>query len=319
MKKLMMIVMLGVFLTGCNEPTLDASSKEAGTKSAIKVRASLSEGDKLLFDKSLELVAWQGIDGEALLASVMASAMNGTSDLLIGITQSKIMDNLHGKTGQEVIEMGKPLIKKAEQAKVKREQAEAKARTKELNADKLRHEENIKGRRQTKTKEISRLENKKAEWLKSSKKIKNLEVISSRLYKKQHSLSMGAKYDQMAREEGMATYDTAIDITIKNNTKYALKSVYFDGVYATPNRSIHWHKSPVNASISGGVEQGETFKGTLTYDRWSSWGKVSPIKGAVLTLTPTRLFGADGKEIFSTVVFSKDDEKRLLKLKQESN
>jgi hypothetical protein len=50
---------------------------------------------------------------------------------------------------------------------------------------------------------------------------------------------------------------------------------------------------------------------------FSEWGTVKAPKDAVLTVEVERLDGVDGVALFSIMKFTKDDKKRLAKLKEQ--
>ena len=103
----------------------------------------------------------------------------------------------------------------------------------------------------------------------------------------------------------------------KNGTSHPISRAYFNGVLASPNRSIPWHEDSFSYSISGGLEPGEKASWSLAPNIYSGWGKAEARKDAVFTVTVERLDGADGKAIFSVKEFGKKEEKRLGELKQK--
>lgn len=150
--------------------------------------------------------------------------------------------------------------------------------------------------------EIKELEEKKINSSKAREQLKKFEVTRSRFYKEKR------KY---LGEQAI------IEISVKNGTSHPISRAYFNGVLASPNRSIPWYEDSFNYSISGGLEPGEKASWNLAPNSYSGWGKAKTHEGAVFTVTVERLDGADGEAIFSVKEFGKKEEKRLAELKQK--
>jgi len=148
--------------------------------------------------------------------------------------------------------------------------------------------------------EIKELEDKKQNSSKAREELKKFEVTRSRFYKEKR------KY---LGEQAI------IEISVKNGTSHPVSRAYFNGVLASPNRSIPWHEDSFNYSISGGLEPGEKATWSLAPNMFSGWGKAETHDGAVFTVTVDRIDGADGKAIFSVKEFGEKEEKRLAELK----
>jgi hypothetical protein len=150
--------------------------------------------------------------------------------------------------------------------------------------------------------EIKELEDKKANSTKAREQLNKFEVTRSRFYKEKRKYS---------GEQAI------IEVSVKNGTSHPVSRAYFNGVLASPNRSIPWHEDSFNYSISGGLEPGETAKWKLAPNRYMGWGAAKTHEDAVFTVTVERLDGADGEAIFSVKEFGKKQEKRLAELKQK--
>lgn len=152
--------------------------------------------------------------------------------------------------------------------------------------------------------EIKELEEKKQNTSKAREQLKKFEVLRSRFYKKKK---------QYLGEQ------TIIEITVKNGTPYPVSRAYFNGILASPNRSVPWHEDSFNYSISGGLEPGEEASWSLAPNMFSGWGIAETHKDAVFTVTVERLDGADGEAIISANEFGEREEKRLAKLNEKYN
>ena len=107
---LLMLVLAAMTITGCSDPTIDASSEAKMKESVAKVRESLPEAKRTDFDKAVQLIAFSQIDMKSLFA-------NGGVDA--GDVEGKMRDALNGKTAEQVL------------AQAEQIQAERKAREKE--------------------------------------------------------------------------------------------------------------------------------------------------------------------------------------------
>jgi PBP1b-binding outer membrane lipoprotein LpoB len=107
---LLMLVLATMAITGCSEPTIDASSEAKMKESVAKVRESLPEAKRTDFDQAVQLTAFSQIDMKSLFA-------NGGADA--GDVEGKMRDALNGKTAEQVL------------AQAEQIQAERKAREKE--------------------------------------------------------------------------------------------------------------------------------------------------------------------------------------------
>lgn len=150
--------------------------------------------------------------------------------------------------------------------------------------------------------EIKEIEDKKLNSSKASEELKKFEITRSRFYKEKR------KY---LGEQAI------IEVSVKNGTSHPISRAYFNGVLASPARSIPWHEDSFNYSISGGLEPGEEASWSLAPNMYSGWGKAETHEGAVFTVTVDRLDGANGEAIFSVKEFGEKEEKRLVELKQK--
>ena len=106
----LMLVLAAMAITGCSDPTIDASSEAKMKESVAKVRESLPEAKRTDFDQAVQLIAFSQIDMKSLFA-------NGGADA--GDVEGKMRDALNGKTAEQVL------------AQAEQIQAERKAREKE--------------------------------------------------------------------------------------------------------------------------------------------------------------------------------------------
>lgn len=150
--------------------------------------------------------------------------------------------------------------------------------------------------------EIKELEEKKAIAAEARASLAKFEVVRSRFYKRERQF-LGA--------------EPIIELTVRNGTGHAVSRAYFVGTLASPKRSVPWLKDTFNYSISGGMEPGEEARWNLAPNMFSHWGKVEVPPDAILTVEVEQLDGPDGKALFSTSEFSKQDAERLDKLKKE--
>lgn len=190
--------------------------------------------------------------------------------------QRKIKDKLHGKTAEEIITEGNLII--AERKKKEREQAAIEIE-------------------ETKAK-IAELENKKSEAEKAKENLQLFKVVRSRLYFQK----------SLYRDEAV------IELTVKNETPHAISRAYFNGVLASPGRSVPWVQDSFNYKISGGLEPGEEVTWKLSPNMFGEWSKAPKDRNdTVLTVTVTRIDGPDEKPIYDSE-FSERDESKIVEL-----
>lgn len=91
MKKLLVVAALSLFLVGCGEPKIDASSDAAMKESIAAVQKDLSDSDKVKFNKSImRIIAQVGFDFKTTEEE----------------KDKALRAKLDGKTAKEIIEMG---------------------------------------------------------------------------------------------------------------------------------------------------------------------------------------------------------------------
>lgn len=134
-----------LFLTGCSDPSIDASTDESMKVSVEKVRQSLPEDRRGPFDEALKILAFSQIT----LKGIFADGASG-----LDTTKGKMKDALHGKSGEQVI---------AEAERIKQERKE-KERTQAIS-------------------EIQELEEKKSKAVSAKNDLAKFEVIRSRFYR----------------------------------------------------------------------------------------------------------------------------------------
>lgn len=120
-----------------------------------------------------------------------------------------------------------------------------------------------------------------------------------------------------AQNETMFGKEPTFEIRVKNGTAHAISHVHWRAKLTSPGRSVPWHEDDLDHQIRGGIEPGEEMALTFSEPPFMSWGLAKAPAGAVLEATVVQLDGADGKPLFSTREFTKDDEERLAALQRE--
>lgn len=139
---LFLAVVLAV--SGCSEPTIDASDKKSLKSSVENVRNSLPDSRKDEFDNAFQLLAMSQIDFADLMAE-------GQTDS--GLLEQRMRDSVHGKTAEEVIS----------------------------EADRIQAERRAKERQQA-IAEITELQEKRKKAESARDELKNFDVKRSRFY-----------------------------------------------------------------------------------------------------------------------------------------
>ncbi len=150
--------------------------------------------------------------------------------------------------------------------------------------------------------EIKELREKKANAEKAKQEMQNFQIIRSRYYIEKGTF--------MGKEP-------IIELTVRNNTPYAVSRAYFEGTVASPDRSVPWIKEEFNYMIRGGLEPGEEASWRLSPNMFSEWGTVEVPSDAILTVTVERLDGPDGEPVYSSLEFDEYDKQRLQELEKK--
>lgn len=191
-----------------------------------------------------------------------------------------LKQKLDGKTGDEIISAGDAAIAKRKE----REREQALQEIKELQS------------------EIEEVNKEREEAKKAREGLAKFAVTRSRFYfQEQRYLSRPLP---------------VIALTMKNSTKKAVSRAYFEGVLASPGRSVPWLKDSFSYEIPGGIEPGEELSVDLQPNMYGDWAKApQDRKDMVLTVTATRIDGADGEAIFDTAS-SEDYDKKIEELNE---
>jgi len=232
------------------------------------------------FKKSIENVKGSLSDDkkkefEEAVQAIMFSEMGNIFQAAVNPEgmQRNIIDKLDGKTADEIISEGNRIL--VERKKKEREQT-------------------INEIEETKNKVVE-LEEKRAKTEQDKENLKHFKVIRSRFYYNESSFIK----------------EPVIELTVKNDTNHPVSRAYFYGVLATPGRAVPWVADSFNYSISGGLEPGEEATWKLAPNMFGEWGKAPKGRNdMVLTVTVTRIDGADDKPIFDSE-FSKWDKEKL--------
>lgn len=147
--KTLLLLLLSVTLitlSGCSDPKIDTSSDESMKASIEKVRQSLPQEKKKVFDEAIQVLAMSQLNLKDLFTQGAAGVSN---------TEIKMKESISGKTGSEVI---------AEAERVKQERKE-KERIQALD-------------------EIKELEGKRVKAQIARSELTKFEVVRSRYYKR---------------------------------------------------------------------------------------------------------------------------------------
>lgn len=166
-------------------------------------------------------------------------------------------------------------------------------------ADDIHREREARERRQA-MEEIRELEERKAKAEQAREGLAGFEVNRSRFY---------------VSEDGFIS-EPVIDITVTNNTEYAVSRAYFRGTYATPGRQIPWLVETFNYAISGGLEPGEEQRWRLSPNMFGPWGNLEQRDDAVLTVEVLRIDGPDEEPLFDARGLDEFDQRRLNRLRE---
>jgi len=281
MKKFLYLVVMACLLSGCADPKIDISTEELSKKSVEKVRNSLPEAKRAEFDNAMQAIIMSAAFSKINFADIMAGKKPEeptSKDAL------KILQPIHGKTGEQVIAEGNRI--KEEYATKEKERA-------------AKEREEVLGK-------IKDLESKKALVETVKAELAKFKIISARFYKKDKTFM-----DRVIGKE------PAIDLKVKNETGYPVSRAYFTGTLSSQGRAVPWLREDFNYSISGGLEKGEEATWHLAPNPYGKWGTATSEApdNAVLTVEVVRLDGADDKALFDSKDFSDSEEESLKTMK----
>ena len=117
MKKMMAVCVLALLLSGCNEPTVDASTDESMKASLQKMHDSLPESKRQEFAEATQTIFMNNLD----VQGIMAGASSGNSKAIVAQQSEKLRASLNGKTSDEIIQEAKAI--QAERAQKEQQQA----------------------------------------------------------------------------------------------------------------------------------------------------------------------------------------------------
>ncbi|WP_312268048.1 DUF6694 family lipoprotein [Pseudescherichia sp.] len=117
MKKALVACALALLLSGCDKPTVDASTDESMKASLQKIKESLPESQRQEFAEATSTIMMSNID----IKTVMAGAFAGNADAVAAQQADKAKAALNGKTGEEIINEANAI--NAERAKREQQQA----------------------------------------------------------------------------------------------------------------------------------------------------------------------------------------------------
>jgi len=164
-------------------------------------------------------------------------------------------------------------------------------------AEMARQEREARQREQA-LQEIAELQAKQATAEEAKSQLEAFRILRSRFYK----------------EEEMFLTEPIIELTVRNDTEYAISRAYFRGILQSPGRSIPWLDEEFNYQIRGGIEPGETQSWRLAPNMFSEWGTVEVPADAILTVEVVKLDGADGQTLFDAQGLSEYEHERLFEL-----
>lgn len=265
MKRLIVIIVFSIFMTGCGQKTVDASTDESLKTSVEAMKKNLTTEQKTQFEDAVAVLAFSGV-GNIFEAAANPEGM-----------ERRMKDSLNGKTIDEIINEANLIV--AERQKKEKEQA-------------IIEVEEIKSN-------IVDLEQKRSDAENASESLTNFKVDRSRFY----------------YQESSYTNKPVIELTVTNNTENAVSRAYFEGVLSSPGRSVPWVQETFNYQIAGGLEPAETATWKLSPNMFGEWRNApKDRKDMVLTVTVTRIDGADEKPIYDSE-FSENNDKELKTLK----
>ena len=270
-------------------------------QSIEKVKASLPKNKRDEFKQALNKILLSNKDIRSLIMTPFGADIDYNEKEVAEF----VYENLNGKTGLEIIDFAKQ-IGRDEKPKNKEFKPLTEERKKEI-IEQARREEKAAIRRMEGEYELPEMEDLqyRREMVNKNKKLLiKFKILSSKFSKRKQS-----EYDLME--------SPIITLTVKNETKYPLSRVYFEGVLQSEGRSIPWLKKDFNYEISGGIEPGEILTWHLSPGLFSSWATLKAPKEAILKVIVKGFDGPSLKPSCKPIDFSPEDEARLEELERK--
>ena len=228
-------------------------------------------------------------EAELFRKSMLLIAMDGKNLFQLAASGPEAMlvsgmAKMDGKTAAEVNAMADLIrVDIAERERKEAAEAEARKRTQALQ-------------------EIEELRAKMADSESAKAMLEAFEVTKSRFYKEEMNF-VGER--------------PVIELSVKNGLSVPVARAYFEGMLATPGRSVPWYQDTFNYKIPGGLESGEGASWELDPGVYSGWASAKTPEDAVFTVRVTRLDGPDGQPIATSQGFGEKDAERLKALLAE--
>lgn len=209
------------------EKKVDATNDESLKESISEIRKSLSTEKLKEFDEAIKILLFKDLD----LKTLALGKFGADLEILKG------KDNLNDKTANEII---------SEASKIKRE----------------RDKKNIELKRERDKKNQKTLNhNKEIEQKKKERLIKEIEILKTDIdeYNDLENEIKKIEYKVLNIEE-KETYGKwlEIQVEVKNNSKYILSSITFDGKFLSSDRKVPWLEiKDIYSSIPGGLISNE--------------------------------------------------------------
>jgi len=95
---LILLLFLSVFLTGCNEPTIDTTTEDSMNSSIQDVRNSLEPKNQDEFDNAMKIIMFSNINMSGIFVAAFSGDVPNKEDMINALKKS-----LNGKTALEII------------------------------------------------------------------------------------------------------------------------------------------------------------------------------------------------------------------------
>jgi hypothetical protein len=153
------------------------------------------------------------------------------------------------------------------------------------------------------SKAYAELRNRKAEYKKKLQAMSGFKILSAKYTKEENASRMKVP---------------VINIKVQNGTKHQVGKISFRAVLSSPGREQPLIEDTFNYKLKEGVDAGKQAELLLKPNVFGDWGMLEIDSDTKLDITVIDLTGLDNKELFGDVIFSAEDEKRLVELEKTS-
>ena len=317
-----LLAALLLILSGCGEPTIDASSEDRMKESIREVKNSLPKDRHDDLEDALELMMFADMDNLAYLAD-SDGMVRRFQDRIDGLTADELFlaaeEVQAEREARERATAEQHRKQDQQRAQERREREEQRAQERreqeEQRAQERREREEQRAQERREQEEQHAQERREQEERERQQIISEIEELAAKLRAVRHDVLATFTVERSRfgyNEDGTRSSRPHIELAVHNGTEHAVSRVQFDAMLVTPGRALPWVDSGFSYRIPGGLEPGESATWNLRPNMFGEWSNAPMDRDdTIIIVRPTALEGPDG-ESFVGEGFSDHDENKLV-------